>query len=461
MKIATYITHPQHEGYKLLTQSCPDLITLPRVERSLGKGILDKVKAMHDFCATLPPTEIVAFVDGYDVIILDSPENIEERFFGFDADIVVNAEKALWTPDLEVLRSQYDTEPMHVGTWLFLNSGVYIGYAGKVRDMLAIMLYMFEKKTETADDQAAMHLVYLSSLLHIKLDTSCHLTQCYSFLGDIDFVYEPHKVLNNITGTIPAFIHGNGKTDMWLVEACLRTSFDYMVANWEDTEVFHDKTNKAFAALINNPLSAKMTRLSSLRNYVEQNAYGFGERSFMVLWYILMEQLPQVSKCLEVGVFRGQSITALNMCALLLGKHTQITGVSLFEKGGNIADWDFSQQDTLDLHKQFNLPTGNLCLIKGDSQDALVIEQAKDEYDLVYIDGDHSYFGALADLENYAPMLKQGGFLVVDDCCTDLHIPFGMFPGITSVTEALNDYLKAGGYKLLFSVVHIKVFRKL
>jgi len=32
MKIATYITHPQHEGYKLLMQSCPDIITLPRVE---------------------------------------------------------------------------------------------------------------------------------------------------------------------------------------------------------------------------------------------------------------------------------------------------------------------------------------------------------------------------------------------------------------------------------------------
>lgn len=461
MKIATYITHPQHEGYKLLLQSCPELITLPRVEKSLGKGILDKVKAMHDFCATLPTDEIVAFVDGYDVIILDSPESIEQRFHILNADIVVNAEKALWTPDLEALRSQYDTEPMHVGTWLFLNSGVYIGYAGKVRDMLAIMLYMFEKKTETADDQAAMHLLYLASRLRIKLDTSCHLTQCYSFIGDIDFVYEPHKVINNITGTQPAFIHGNGKTDMRMVEACLRTSFDYMVANWEDTEAFHDKTNKAFAALIDNPLSATMKSLCNLRNYVEQNAYGFGERSFMVLWYILMEQLPMASKCLEVGVFRGQSIAALNMCAVLLGKQTEITGVSLFEKGGNIADWDFSQQDTFDLHKEFSLPTGNLRLIKGDSQDLAVIEQANDEYDLVYIDGDHSYEGAFADLENYAPMLKSGGFLVVDDCCTDLQIPFGMFPGIASVTEALNDYLRLWGYELLFSVVHIKVFRKL
>ncbi len=35
--------------------------------------------------------------------------------------------------------------------------------------------------------------------------------------------------------------------------------------------------------------------------------------------------------------------------------------------------------------------------------------------DWAYIDGDHTYSGALADLEHYWPMIKPGGFLCGDD----------------------------------------------
>lgn len=459
MKICTYITNPNEQGFQELKRSYPDIIVLQKPEQGLGKGILDKVKAMHSYCVTLPVNEVIAFCDGYDVVVMDNPENIERRFLEQDCDILVNAEKALWTPDLESLRGQYDYEPQHVGNWLYLNSGVYIGYAGKIANMLAIMLYMFEKKTETADDQAAMNLVYLSGKLNIKLDTACAVMQCYSFIGDMDFVYEPSKVINNITGSTPAFIHGNGKTDMTKAYAALRSGFDYQVKNWVNTEDWHKLTNEAFALMIDNPLSKNMRRLCELRNYVEQNAYGFGERSFMSLWYILMDKLPQENKCLEIGVFRGQSLAALAMSAEILGKNAHITGVSLFEKGINI-DWDFSEQDTLHLFKEHGISTDNLRLVKGNSADLDIVVAADDAYDLVYVDGDHSYNGALLDLQNYAPMVKKGGFLVVDDCCTDLKIPFGMFGGVETVTSALNDFL-TDEWKFLFSVVHIKVYQRL
>jgi hypothetical protein len=36
-------------------------------------------------------------------------------------------------------------------------------------------------------------------------------------------------------------------------------------------------------------------------------------------------------------------------------------------------------------------------------------------FDWVYVDGDHSYEGCSRDLELYAPKVRSGGFLLVDD----------------------------------------------
>jgi predicted O-methyltransferase YrrM len=56
--------------------------------------------------------------------------------------------------------------------------------------------------------------------------------------------------------------------------------------------------------------------------------------------------------------------------------------------------------------------------IRGWSYDAEVIEEVRRQalpVDLLFIDGDHSYEGALADWRNYAPMLAPGAFVVMHD----------------------------------------------
>jgi hypothetical protein len=60
---------------------------------------------------------------------------------------------------------------------------------------------------------------------------------------------------------------------------------------------------------------------------------------------------------------------------------------------------------------------------------------------------------AKSDVINYAPLAKQ--YLVIDDCCNDLDIPFGMFPGIQSVTDAVIDTIETPHS---YSVVHNKVW---
>jgi len=51
---------------------------------------------------------------------------------------------------------------------------------------------------------------------------------------------------------------------------------------------------------------------------------------------------------------------------------------------------------------------------RAKSQD--IADHFDDEYfDWIYIDGDHSYKGIKADLDNYIPKVKSGGFIVGDD----------------------------------------------
>lgn len=62
-----------------------------------------------------------------------------------------------------------------------------------------------------------------------------------------------------------------------------------------------------------------------------------------------------------------------------------------------------------------NLGIGtNLNLIVGDSQKTKYGQIGV--YDLLFIDGDHSFQGCLNDLENWWPGLKSGGHVVLHDC---------------------------------------------
>lgn len=58
--------------------------------------------------------------------------------------------------------------------------------------------------------------------------------------------------------------------------------------------------------------------------------------------------------------------------------------------------------------------------IIGNSRDPEIVIKALDmgPYDFMIIDGDHSYVGVKTDVENYLPMLREGGFLMLHDTAT-------------------------------------------
>jgi predicted O-methyltransferase YrrM len=67
---------------------------------------------------------------------------------------------------------------------------------------------------------------------------------------------------------------------------------------------------------------------------------------------------------------------------------------------------------------------GRRAFLDGNSRDtipALMPEKAG-HFDLVLVDGDHSYEGAMADLENVWPLVRPGGCVVFHDITHPSHL---------------------------------------
>jgi hypothetical protein len=227
-------------------------------------------------------------------------------------------------------------------------------------------------------------------------------------------------------------------------------TIEELIEGWKDTPERHQSIHNILCEKTN-----ETPHLKALRDWVEVSIFGFGERSFYWMWKLICDTLPDNFKFLEIGVFRGQTLALIQT----LNPTAKIYGVTPLDSTDGHWESDYAADIKL-IHDTFNLKQPNI--IKGLSTDNEIIQQAMvlPPFDIVYIDGGHTYDVVKQDIQNYSYMVKQGGYLVIDDCCHKYQIPHGMFAGIESVSKAVDEWNQEG-FKELFSVVHIRVFKKL
>lgn len=233
-------------------------------------------------------------------------------------------------------------------------------------------------------------------------------------------------------------------------------------ANWVDTEEYAKDLRDRFTDLVNAD-----PELRQHRDYIERHAYGMGERCFHWMWHLIVDAMPQNFSFLEVGVYKGQVLSLVRLLADRVGKKAQITGVTMLSSFAGVTgnfplypDEDYKKY-IADLHDRFGLEQP--ALIVGDSTDEDVLDEVRElaPFDCVYIDGCHEYKYVVADLVNYAGMmLAKGGLLIVDDCSTYLHQPFGFFQGIEDVSRAVRTVIEPyPEWEHLLAVVHNRIWR--
>jgi hypothetical protein len=139
----------------------------------------------------------------------------------------------------------------------------------------------------------------------------------------------------------------------------------------------------------------------------------FEDRNIMMKHYC---SLITGSRILEIGIFKGEFMEyIINNCNI-----GSIDGVDIFEgvtcsgdsDGNNVVHYplDISYLELSEKYKD-NM---NVKLIKYDSSSYLK-SLPDNYYDIIYIDGDHSYNGVKNDLSESFYKIKNGGYIMGHD----------------------------------------------
>jgi hypothetical protein len=199
------------------------------------------------------------------------------------------------------------------------------------------------------------------------------------------------------------------------------------------------------------------------RTYFTQHGRGFGEDAFHTQWFLLFREFRPQS-FLEIGVFRGQSLSLAALCARHFQSACHVQGISPFSSAGDAVskyrrNVDY-QTDTLENFSHFKLPAP--VLLKAYSTDAAAAQLIGSRaWDLIYIDGNHDYEIAKADWELCAKNISPGGLIVLDDSglSTSFRPPAfatGGHPGPSQLAREINRR----EFTEIFQVGHNRVFQK-
>lgn len=266
------------------------------------------------------------------------------------------------------------------------------------------------------------------------------------------------------------------------VPADLVGEFSRRLGAYTNTAECNDRTFADFTELTtSDPL------LSGHRNYVEAQQLGFGDPAFHALWRGLLavahHRFVHVN-ALEIGVFKGQVISLWALLARHYGWPVSVHAISPlagqpmpplgfwrsllyrlnphFRERVDSGDF-YPQADYLEIVRQHFAAHGlsfeKVRLVRGYSTAPEVrAAVANERFEILYIDGDHTYAGALADIEHYAPKIVPGGWLVMDDAAHGL--PGTTFwKGYETVARACLR-LPELGFTNVINVGHNRVFQR-
>lgn len=203
MKIITVASHLEEQGLDNLVMSAQKFGWDIEVIHTPWRGFGTKIIETYNYFKQNPDVKELIFVDAYDVLILSTPQEVEEKIQD-RSKMLVSTEKGCW-PDAS-LKYEYP-ETKH--EWKYVNSGTY--YAPR-----EVFMQLFESNPPQyeSDDQLWLSLMFLGNRGKINPDYDCEVFQCYSFIAEDDFSYDNGRVRNLKTESTPTFLHGNGKTNM-------------------------------------------------------------------------------------------------------------------------------------------------------------------------------------------------------------------------------------------------------
>lgn len=183
------------------------------------------------------------------------------------------------------------------------------------------------------------------------------------------------------------------------------------------------------------------------------------EKWLLLAVLLYLERTQKNTEYLEVGIYAGGTIKFMKENS----KNSNFTGVDLFEdfkpSDDNTHFWkNYTQAQVWE-----SLGKDRVTLLKGFSVQCLRNLQEKNKlFDLVFIDGNHTYKATKEDFEASLPLIRKNGYVAFHNCS----------PG---ASEEDKYYIKLDGgpwmlthellgnpnFKLVSSIDRVRVFQKL
>lgn len=159
----------------------------------------------------------VIYADGADTFFLSEVQVPDDK-------ILYSTEKAIWPPSQKMHAAWAAFYPDAIPTpWAYLNGGSYCGPAELIAEFFE--RYIIPNLHSVTDDGQAQGVQAVAMMdaynegFPIMLDVFCQQFQTIAFTDPGDFSTHGGILVNNITGSKPALIHGNGRTPMgWIYD---------------------------------------------------------------------------------------------------------------------------------------------------------------------------------------------------------------------------------------------------
>jgi hypothetical protein len=233
-------------------------------------------------------------------------------------------------------------------------------------------------------------------------------------------------------------------------------------AQWDESlknpTEFYERCFHYFHTRLPEPLRAH-------RAYFETGGRGFfGEKAFHVMWFLLFREFSPES-FLEIGVFRGHTLSLAALLARRFKIDCFIQGVSPFSSAADAVskyrrDVDY-YGGTLKNFAHFSLPAPALLKAYSTDEGAHKLIASRN-WAFTYIDGNHDYEIARQDWELCVAHLRPQGIIVLDDSgLTTKYVPPAFATGGHPGPSRLAQEIDRTRFHEILQVGHNRVFQKI
>lgn len=147
-------------------------------------------------------------------------------------------------------------------------------------------------------------------------------------------------------------------------------------------------------------------------------------------WYYALSESLKPNRYLEIGVYAGYS------AIVTFFGNKELESMHLYDN----SSYGAKLSDAIETIEKAGF-VGEIFSLDCDTQsiNELDIGNVDYKFDFIHVDGDHSYKGALHDLELVLPLLSENGIIVVDDITYEKDVDWATSDFLSSHPEL--DYI--------------------